>query len=174
MEVFCSNCLTSNEDTNLNCINCGYPLNYNLGKERVKRADFWIRFMAFLIDAFLIVFIWVITSFLMVKIFPFLVFNFEETTLKLIFSVVVIMLMLMYNILMENTKKQATIGKQLLKLTVGDITGKRLSLDIIIIRNVSKIITCLTLGIGYIIIIFHHEKQSLHDIIANSYVFREI
>jgi len=110
----------------------------------------------------------------MVKIFPFLVFNFEETTLKLIFSVIGIMLMLMYNILMENTQKQATIGKQLLKLTVGDITGKRLSLDIIIIRNVSKIITCLTLGIGYIIIIFHHEKQSLHDIIANSYVFREI
>ena len=174
MEVFCSNCLTSNEDTNLNCINCGYPLNYNLGKERVKRANFWIRLMAFLIDTFFIVFIWFIISFLLVKIFPFLVFNFEETTLKLIFIIGGIMLMLIYNIIMENTEKQATIGKQFLKLTVGDITGKRLSLKIIIIRNLAKIITCLTLGIGYIIIIFHHEKQSLHDIIANSYVFREI
>ncbi len=176
MEIFCPNCLTVNKTTDKKCINCGMGLlhDFNFKKNRLQKASLGPRLLAFLFDTFLVVFSWGLIFFLVVKLSSSLVFTFEEKTLKGFFYVVLFILTIFYNVIMERSSKQATWGKQLLKLTVTDVKGETLSLNNSLIRNLAKILTCLTFGIGYVLILFHKEKQALHDIVGNSYVFREL
>ncbi|MDD2180936.1 MAG: RDD family protein [Bacilli bacterium] len=176
MEVFCSKCLVINEEGNTKCINCGNIINISndLKMNRVTRAGFWYRLLAFMVDLLLIVIVWSIFSFAIIKLFPSLVFKFDEKFIKGIFYIMGIVMMILYNVLMETSSRQATIGKQIFKLTVGDSFNNPLSLTVSICRSVSKLVTCLTLGGGYILILFSEEKQAIHDIMTNTFVFKEL
>ena len=63
-----------------------------------------------------------------------------------------------------------TPGKLLLGLRVVDKDMNLLSINQCILRYLSYIISMVPLGMGYIIIAFHHQKRGLHDLIAESYV----
>lgn len=69
------------------------------------------------------------------------------------------------------SSKQATIGKRLTKIYVGNRDGSQLNPIKSFARSAAAILTSFTLGIGFIIAVFSKEKVTLHDFICNTRVF---
>jgi uncharacterized RDD family membrane protein YckC len=80
---------------------------------------------------------------------------------------------IIYHILMEASPKQATYGKQMLKIRVCDMEGQRITLTHSAGRNVAKIASVLTLFIGYLFSFFNKKQQCLHDMIANTLMVKD-
>jgi uncharacterized RDD family membrane protein YckC len=78
----------------------------------------------------------------------------------------------LYYAYFESSDWQATLGKKVLNLVVTDLAGNRISFGRASARFFAKIISSLTLAIGYIIAGFTEKKQALHDIIAECLVLR--
>ena len=76
----------------------------------------------------------------------------------------------LYWALMESSKRQATLGKRALGIIVTDIEGRRITFARGTVRYWAKIISLLTLLIGFIIAGFTSRKQALHDMISNCLV----
>ena len=68
-------------------------------------------------------------------------------------------------------EKQATIGKRIMGIYVGTISGSKLSKPRAAMRAFASMITATTLGLGFIIVIFTKEKIALHDFLCNTRVF---
>ncbi|MDP3028608.1 MAG: RDD family protein [Deltaproteobacteria bacterium] len=75
-----------------------------------------------------------------------------------------------YFALFESSSRQATLGKMALEIKVTDIYGSRIKFGRAILRNFGKIISILTLFIGYIMAAFTKKKQALHDMMAGCLV----
>ena len=69
------------------------------------------------------------------------------------------------------TKKQATLGKRIMGIYVGNRNGSKLSALRSTARALASILTAFTLGLGFLLIIFTKEKTALHDLICNTRVF---
>jgi uncharacterized RDD family membrane protein YckC len=80
---------------------------------------------------------------------------------------------LIYHIVMEGSAKQATFGKQILKIKVCDMQGKPISRGHAAGRNFAKVFSVLTLFIGYLYAFFNKQQQCLHDIIAGTLVIKD-
>lgn len=78
-----------------------------------------------------------------------------------------------YNITAEISKAQGTIGKKLMEIKVTDDNGTRLIFGTAVARNVSKIVSNVTLGFGYIYCFFNKKQQCLHDVIAGTLVIKD-
>ncbi len=78
----------------------------------------------------------------------------------------------LYNIVAEASKMQGTFGKKLLGIMVSDLNGDRISVKTSITRNFGKLICNLTLGIGYLVVIFSKRNQGLHDMMADTLVIK--
>ncbi|MFB6212399.1 MAG: RDD family protein [Candidatus Magasanikbacteria bacterium] len=74
---------------------------------------------------------------------------------------------------MESSELQATIGKQVMNLKVTDLDEKRVSFLKATARHFSKILSVLSLGVGFLMIIFTEKKQALHDMVANCVILNE-
>jgi len=79
---------------------------------------------------------------------------------------------IIYHIVMECSAKQATYGKQILKIKVCDLEGKRISAGRSIGRNLFKIFSLITI-IGYLLSFFNKKQQSLHDMMAETLVMKD-
>jgi uncharacterized RDD family membrane protein YckC len=73
----------------------------------------------------------------------------------------------------ESSSHQATPGKMALGIIVTDLNGSRISLGRAAARDLSKILSALTLGIGFLMIGFTDEKRGLHDYIAGTLVVKK-
>jgi uncharacterized RDD family membrane protein YckC len=87
--------------------------------------------------------------------------------------VVIPVVKFVYHIVMESSAKQATYGKQLLKIKVCDMQGNRLSFAHSAGRNTAKLLSVLTLFIGYLYSFFNKRQQCLHDVVANTLVIKD-
>ena len=76
----------------------------------------------------------------------------------------------LYFALLESSRKQATLGKMLLKIKVVDYQGNRLSFGRASGRTFARILSQLTVQIGFVMAAFTHRKRALHDMIAKTYV----
>ena len=72
---------------------------------------------------------------------------------------------------MESSERQATIGKSAMGLIVADENGNRLDVQKALIRNISRLISGFICLIGYLMAFFTEKKQTLHDIIAKTNVY---
>jgi serine phosphatase RsbU (regulator of sigma subunit) len=72
-----------------------------------------------------------------------------------------------YSAIMESSAKQATLGKMALGIVVTDLEGKRISFIKATGRHFCKIISILSLFIGFFMAGFTKQKQALHDKLAN-------
>ncbi|BDX36682.1 putative membrane protein YteJ [Tenuifilaceae bacterium CYCD] len=79
----------------------------------------------------------------------------------------------LYFALMESSKYQGTIGKIVLGIIVTDDMGGRISFGRATGRYFSKIISGMIFWIGYIMAGFTDKKQALHDVIANTLVWKK-
>ena len=150
----------------------------------VLYAGFWLRFVAWVIDRIVL---WVAGTIVMLPFAaslglrgmmrgrpPFTdpadVIAFMGTFFWLI--VIAIALDWLYFAGFESSAWQATLGKKALGLEVTDLGGQRISFGRASGRFFGKIISNLTLLIGYILAGFTEKKQALHDMIAGTLVTR--
>lgn len=120
-------------------------------------GGFWIRFVAALIDALLLM----VVSGVLLLLFK------NADVLR---SIISILINAFYYVYMESSVQQATIGKQLMNLKVTDEQYQRITVDRAIIRYVCKIPSALIFFIGFIMAAFDSKKQALHDKLAKTYV----
>lgn len=153
-------------------------------------AGFWLRFVAFIIDAIIL---GVVQTFIIVPIMAAIGFgmaggmssmNMEDPEqvggmVAVVMAMVgtywllAMALQILYFTFMESSKTQATIGKMALGLKVTDVNGAKLDFGKAFVRNLCRLISNVTLFIGYIIAGFTEKKQALHDIIAGTLVVRK-
>jgi len=79
----------------------------------------------------------------------------------------------LYFALMESSTHQATLGKMALGLVVTDMEGHRISFGRATGRYFGKIISGITLYIGFMMAGWTQQKQALHDIMASCLVLRK-
>ncbi|MHB1178834.1 MAG: RDD family protein [Daejeonella sp.] len=80
---------------------------------------------------------------------------------------------MIYSMVMEASAKQGTYGKILMGVKVSDETGLPITLGRSVIRNLSKLICVITLGLGYAYGFFDKRQQCLHDKIAGTVVIKD-
>jgi uncharacterized RDD family membrane protein YckC len=152
---------------------------------RVDYAGFWLRFVAFIIDAIILGIVGTMIT------LPFMVpfglrsvlrghgpmgpedfFPMMGTLLRV--SLIRTVLNYLYYALMESSAWQATVGKKALGLYVTDMTGRRISFGRATGRFFGKIISAMILFIGFIMAGFTEKKQALHDMMAGCLVLRKL
>jgi uncharacterized RDD family membrane protein YckC/pSer/pThr/pTyr-binding forkhead associated (FHA) protein len=163
-----------------------------LGKEDILKdkrpAGFWLRLVAYVLDAFFISLIagaaiilqtWLILHFLQgMSIFDLLQgTSIQATTtyqyLVTINSILYTVISIIY-ILSGWARKGATWGKRIVGLKIYSSKGKTpIGWGRAILRLIGYFISSLILMIGFLMIGFTDRKRGLHDMIAGTYVFRE-
>jgi uncharacterized RDD family membrane protein YckC len=200
--MFCSKCGAVLAENASFCGTCGQPMppaqpgsapaapvpQPTVAGRQVFYAGFWLRFVAYIIDSFVLGIPVVILVVVLLAAFgltgalghihpgeP------PEALLAVfgigfIFCVILVALVggWLYYAMMESSPKQATLGKMALGLYVTDMEGLRVSFGRASGRLFSKIITHLIpLAIGWILAGFTAKKQALHDMIASCLVLRK-
>ena len=80
---------------------------------------------------------------------------------------------LIYGGIAEASPKQATIGKRVMDLKVTDLMGNRLTMANSIGRNFARIVSNITLGVGYLYCFLNKKQQCLHDVMADAVVIKQ-
>lgn len=153
-------------------------------------AGFWLRFVAIIIDGIII---GVAQSFIIVPLLAAIGLGFASGAENMDFSdpdqaagmiagmaaliggywLLAMCIQILYFTFMESSKNQATIGKMAMGLIVTDLNGGKLDFSKALIRNLCKIISNITMLIGYIMAGFTEKKQALHDMIASTLVVKK-
>ena len=147
----------------------------------VVYAGFWRRVGAYLIDGILL-----FVATLPIKlIFGYGLFpkrppqhNFTgegsaENWTYLAYSLVSAIIVWLYFSYMESSSKQATFGKMASGMIVTDEFGDRISFGRATGRLFSKVISYITIGIGFMMAGWTKRKQALHDIMARTLVVQK-
>ena len=151
----------------------------------VAYAGFWLRLVAFIIDAIVLHFVFTIVT------LPFIAsmgirgimrghmpMSPEELIplIRGLFHIFLIRTVLnwLYYALLESSAWQATLGKKALGLEVTDMEGRRISFGRATGRFFAKIISSIILFMGFIMAGFTEKKQALHDMIAGTLVIRKL
>ena len=207
--MICSSCGATVADGTAFCGSCGRPIvGYNVGQAAplvqsvgvatpvggvsavgaVVYAGFWLRFVAYLIDAALTVLVIGVIVAVFVAIAGVGFFRgvgegtnpanpaFPVALLATIwfFLIVAMVASWLYYALMESSQTQGTLGKMAISLAVTDAQGKPVTFGRASGRFFAKIITGLIpFAIGYIMAGFTEKKQALHDMIASCLVVRK-
>jgi len=137
----------------------------------MRYAGFWIRVVAYIIDAFIL-------STTMILVGTIWSLGSDGDTIDIITTVaqsgmvvfISFFLNWFYYAILESSEYQATLGKKLLGLQVTDEFGRRMSFGRATGRYFSKFISGLILGIGYVMAAFTDRKQALHDKLASTLV----
>lgn len=129
------------------------------------------RLLASVLDWFILFGVFVVIAFIVVLLF----IQDKETRIVVSFSILgaIPLAKVIYHIVMESSAKQATYGKQMLRIRVVDLNGDRISTGMAISRNLLKLLSTLPFCLGYVIAFFNKKQQCLHDMLANTLVIKE-
>lgn len=138
-----------------------------------RYAGFWIRFLALILDSLILMVISLFIGFLIGMVFFLSPSPNPGVAAEGAGNIVGILIGWLYYAWLESSKHQATPGKLALGLKVTDEEGNRISFARATGRHFAKILSILTLFIGYIMVAFTKRKQGLHDILASCLVVRK-
>ena len=157
----------------------------------MKIAPVWKRFVALVIDLIIVVTVFSLLITLLnrvlqipvdssyylkrgvsVQMTDYVRENFIKLTI--LYSLAKLSIVAPYFIFTESSRWQATIGKKLLGIKVGDFEGKRISIGKAFLRLLGKWISGQILLIGYLMAFFTKNKQALHDFLAGTFVFENL
>jgi uncharacterized RDD family membrane protein YckC len=133
--------------------------------EKLEKVGFWLRLRATLLDGILLL---IADSFLALflliasQAFPIITFEIGITLF--------IIIGFLYNPLMESSKSQGSLGKQVFNLKVVDKDEKRLSFGHALIRLVAKLLSFALFFAGFLMIGLSDKKEGLHDMIVKTSV----
>jgi uncharacterized RDD family membrane protein YckC len=147
----------------------------------VAYAGFWLRVVAYIIDAMILGIVGVGAFFPLFRanIHAFTAENPWEVYTSvsrplLAIRLLALMLSWIYYASMESSTWQATLGKKILGLKVTDLAGNRISFARASGRFFGKVLSGMILGIGFLMAGFTARKQALHDILAGCLVLRQL
>jgi uncharacterized RDD family membrane protein YckC len=167
-------------------------------RQYLPYAGFWERFVAALIDAIILGIPSIALMYLFGYSFENIIEEAKEKNLEIFrtwryFLVVVLGVVMnwLYHALQESSEYQATLGKRALNLKITDLDGRRISFEqaslrfwskhlissspsytkFISIPEISGILGIFSLA-NYLIQPFTDKRQTLHDIIARTLVYR--
>jgi uncharacterized RDD family membrane protein YckC/Tfp pilus assembly major pilin PilA len=120
-------------------------------------SGFWRRFAAFIIDYIVMIIVFFIAAWALIGV------KAGGTLLPLIGG-------WLYFALMESSAQQATLGKRVLGIKVTSSSGDRIGFGRATGRYLAKFLSGVTLGFGYLMIVFTSRRQGLHDMIADTLV----
>lgn len=173
--MFCNNCGIENDEGLEVCRSCGLRLfKEQVANEggsgeavtyvEVSYAGFWKRAAAALIDSFLLFIVGTVLGLLVILMTG------GDEGLEAMSNILGIIIGWLYFAFMESSEAQATIGKKALGIMVIDAHGKRISFYRASGRHFGKIVSSITLGIGFIMAGFTKKKQALHDMMFDCLV----
>jgi len=137
--------------------------------DHVAYGGFWIRVVAYLIDAIVLnIVLWLLTVITGLRLISYTATDHLEP-LPILAPLVVNWL---YFALMESSQRGATLGKMAVGLRVVTERGQRLSFANATGRYFAKFISALLLGIGFLMVAFTERKRGLHDMIAGTLVVK--
>lgn len=149
-------------------------------EQKVVYAGFWLRLLAYLIDSVVLavpaaMVLTLVGPSLGVRV-PLPLVPRDPATLHGLYQLDVILLGIawLYFALLESSPWQATLGKRMLGLIVTDLDGKPISFTRASMRFFGKLISSMTLLIGYFMAAFTRRRQALHDILASCLVIRKV
>lgn len=146
------------------------------GPTNVAYGGFWVRVVAYIIDAILlnIVFgiIGAIAGVSVIPVDPTKLDSAETMTHVGRFQVIALVATWLYFAFMESSPRGATVGKMALGLRVVDEQGNRISFARATGRFFAKFISTIILMIGYLMVAFTERKRGLHDMIAGTLVIK--
>jgi len=184
--MFCHKCGAQNDDQAAFCDKCGAALQKPYPETgptapsypaAVQYAGFWKRLAAALIDGVLLTIAYFVAAFTLGFVYGAVTGGGDDemsdaaaSILAYVAWAATAILGWLYYALMESSAKQATLGKMALGIVVTDAQGRRVSFTRATGRYFGKIISCIILYIGFIMIAFTERKQGLHDIMADCLV----
>lgn len=160
-------------------------------------AGFWIRFAAFIIDSFII---GTVVGVLGIALIAFesdslssFAFNMKVVSSEAVVAsqevdvetsqaadykkrhdrvqtAVGLLLCFLYNVILNASRFQGTLGKHALGLKVCDANNRRIGFIRSVIRSLASYLSAIILCIGFMIAGWNKRKRSLHDYIAGTYV----
>ncbi|AEG31321.1 RDD family protein [Thiomicrospira cyclica] len=138
---------------------------------KFKTAGLFLRAKAFFVDLIIVL----LLIFLLLFILERIAFFYEKDIYQGIKLFLFIFLVpYTYFAQLESSKKQATFGKQIFRLKVSDIEGRRISYLRAGGRFLGKILSITIFFIGVFLILFTRKKQGLHDIFSNTIVVSKL
>jgi uncharacterized RDD family membrane protein YckC len=181
--MFCTNCGVALYEGAAFCSACGQPVSGGMPQalpRKVAYAGFWLRAVAAIIDSLVLAiptFVIVVfaVAFLGVQLPPpEAIENGALPPMRFFLPMegAFVTVHWLYFALMESSGWQGTLGKRALGIGVADMQGKRVSFGRASGRFFGKIISGLTLFVGYVLAGFTERKQALHDILANCIVVK--
>ncbi len=154
----------------------------------VKYAGFWLRLAAYIIDYIVLQLVVGIMSLpFMVGMITGIIAASKEASegpeiiaivgviMSFVFVIVIISLIVgwLYYALLESSKYQGTLGKVAVGIKVTDTIGNKITFARATGRYFGKIISSMTIYIGFIMAGFTVKKQALHDIMSDCLVIKK-
>jgi uncharacterized RDD family membrane protein YckC len=148
----------------------------------IRYAGFWRRFVAFVLDSLILSAVFGMLMFIFgigmwSASSPMQKGNYYDSSAQAAFAGAMMSTWMIYFVgswfyfaLMESSKNQGTLGKMALGLRVSELDGHRISFGRATGRYFAKILSTMTLMIGYIMAAFTSKKQALHDFVAGTMV----
>jgi uncharacterized RDD family membrane protein YckC len=176
--MFCNRCGVPSADDAQFCQYCGASLGVRSGPlvAASHYGGFWIRVLAALVDALLLLAAALPVRLLLGSAVTVLGMNTQMPLHEMLLLrrgvriAVGIAIAWAYKAGMESSRYQGTLGKMAMRLKVTDMAGNRISLSHATGRYFAKYLSMLSLGIGYLMAGFDEQKQGLHDRIAGTLV----
>ena len=138
------------------------------GPDHVAYGGFWIRVVAYIIDAILLTIVCgVVDRLLGIDIFASDWEHYDPLA-----NLVSLAIGWLYFALLESSERGATVGKMAMGLRVVTSDGQRLSFMNATGRYFAKILSAIILCIGFIMVAFTDKKRGLHDMIAGTLVIK--
>jgi uncharacterized RDD family membrane protein YckC len=151
-----------------------YPAAAPLGG--VRYGGFWIRVVAFIIDAVIVQVVVMPLSFVVGGVTGAMgaMGGGPRAGLPLLGGLMGAVIGMfgdwLYEALMESSSRQATLGKMVFGMNVTDLSGNRISFGRATGRHFGKLVSAMILCIGFIMVGFTERKQGLHDMLAGTLV----
>lgn len=146
-------------------------------------AGFWSRVGAGIVDTILLSAAAIVYIYVMVFVVVNVVVaatgraSVDEVPVPLILLVVVILALIfiwLYSAVLESSAWRATLGKRLAGLEVVDLQGSPISFSRASARHAAKMLTILTVGLGFLTVALTDKRQALHDMMAGTVVVRRL
>lgn len=133
--------------------------------DRLILAGFWRRLAASVLDNFIL---WIPTA--IIYFVAGVAFERREDVASGVGTVGSLIVTWFYYAILESSSGQATFGKRAFGIKVVDLSGKRISFGRATGRYISKLLSYLTLFIGFLMAGWTARKQALHDMTSSCLV----
>ena len=134
----------------------------------VRYGGFWIRVVAYIIDAILLSFVSGVIGFATgMNMFDTDYAHYNPTG-----NLVSVVIGWLYFAAMESSERGATVGKMAVGLRVVTEQGQRLTFLNATGRYFAKFVSAIILGIGFLMVAWTDRKRGLHDMIAGTLVIK--